>query len=522
MEPYSKFTASSSGINRHSKFRIVIYRLLQRTGQRTKTLKSPITSEEKVKPFRLVKYFAFISLIVIFLGTLILSSLNTHWARTMQLEKSEEYALLLVENLNHQVFLQFVIPVALKYGKIQLRKKEQFERMDKIVRSTLHSFKIDMVNIYDMNNIVSYSFDREMVGRKDLGGSGYQNAVMGISTSSPVYSEKKSAFLKKIGFFLGLPHKSKIVTFAPLRVEKQPLRISGPVLGVVEIVQDMSEDYKAIFRFQIRMIITSTFVMGGLFLVLFFVVNRGERIIHKRNLERIRLKEELSRSRRLSSLGEMVAGVSHEIRNPLGIIRSSAELLKKKMLRFDPTSTIPDIIVEEASRLNDIITDFLNFARPREPKLVPCRVDDILEKNITFLSSQIEKGGYRVETHHKIRLPDIMADADMIYQAFLNILINAMQAMPDGGNIRIETDLRDDSILIFFKDEGEGISGEVPEKIWEPFFTTKERGTGLGLGIVKNIVESHGGSVQIDNRSGSGAMLTLELRSGKWEVRSGK
>ncbi|MDM8526490.1 ATP-binding protein [Desulfococcaceae bacterium HSG8] len=466
--------------------------------------------EEKVKPFRLVKYFTFTSLILIFLGVFVLSALNTHWARAMQLEKSEEYALLIVENLNHQIFLQFVIPIAWKYGKIQLRKKEQFEHMDKIVRRTLHSFNVDTVNIYDMNNIISYSFDQKMIGKKNMGGSGYRNAVTGRSVSDVVHVEE-GGFFKKVGFFLGVPQKSKIATFAPLRVEKQPLRISGPVLGVVEIVQDLSEDYKVIFRFQIRVIIACTLVMGILFLVLRFVVNRGEGIIEKRNQERIRLKEQLNRAERLSSLGEMVAGISHEIRNPLGIIRSSAELLKKKMLKSDPSNTIPDIIVEEATRLNSIITDFLDFARPRDPNLIPCRINDILEKNVTFLSSQMKARNYTIEKHYDGNHAEIMADPDMIYQAFLNILINAMQAMPDGGKIRIETVSNGNTLSIFFKDEGRGISEEVIGKIWDPFFTTKETGTGLGLGIVKNIIESHGGKIRIDNGHVSGAQVTAEL-----------
>jgi len=321
----------------------------------------------------------------------------------MQLEKSEKYALLLVENLNHQIFLQFVIPVALRFGKIQLRKKEQFERMDKVVRSTLHSFKVKMVNIYDVdNNIISYSFDQEMIGKKDIGGPDYLNAVSGKSVSRLIHAQEKSenrmkSVLKKIGFLLGLPHRTEMVTYAPLRAEKPLSRISGPVLGVVEIVQDLSEDYKTIFRFQIRIIITCTVVMSVLFLTLRFLVNRGEGIIEKRNLERIRLKEQLNRAEHLSSLGEMVAGVSHEIRNPLGIIRSSAELLKKKMLKFDPSNAIPNIIVEEANRLNNIITDFLDFAKPRNPNFAICRADDVLEKNLTFLSSQIKDQGYVVE-----------------------------------------------------------------------------------------------------------------------------
>jgi signal transduction histidine kinase len=467
-------------------------------------------SEEKIKPFRLVKYFTFTSLTVIFMGTLTLSFLNTHWARAMQLEKSEEYALLLVENLNHQIFLQFVIPVAWKFGKIQLRKKEQFEHMDKIVRRTLHSFNIDMVNIYDMNNIISYSFDQSMIGKKNMGAEGYRNAIAGRSTSRPVFVGKND-FFSKIGLFLGLPQKTKIVTFAPLRAEEQPLKISGPVLGVVEIVQDMSEDYKAIFRFQIRVILTCTVVMGILFLALFFIVNRGEGIIETRNQERIRLKEQLNRAEHLSSLGEMVAGISHEIRNPLGIIRSSAELLKKKMLKADPSNTIPDIIVEEASRLNNIITDFLAVAKPRTPNLIRCRVDDILEKNITFLDSQIREQHYVIERQHGDNLPEIMADSDMLYQAFLNILINAMQAMPGGGKILIETIANYDTLTIFFKDSGGGIPQTLLEKIWDPFFTTKETGTGLGLGIVKNIIESHSGSVQIANRPEGGAQVSVKL-----------
>ena len=463
------------------------------------------SSEEKIKPFRLVKYFTFTSLIVIFIGTLVLSLLNTHLARTMQQKKSEDYAHLLIENLNHQVFLQFIIPVALKFGKIQLSNKNQFERMDKVVRSTLHSFKVDMVNIYDMNNIISYSFDQSVIGKKDVGGKGYQNALSGKSTSK--------LFQKGnwVDMFLGFSQNSKLITFAPLRAEQPLSRISGPVLGVVEIAQDLTEDYKAIFTFQIRIISTCTVVMGALFLVLLFVVKRGEAIIENRALERIRLKEKLSRAEHLSSLGEMVAGISHEIRNPLGIIMSSSELLKKKMADYDPSNPIPNVIIEESSRLNDIITDFLNFAKPRTPNLISCKTQDIIEKNITFLESQIKEEGYIIDKHYDNNLPEITADSDMLYQAFLNILINAMQAMPQGGEINVQIRSSDNAVKIFFEDQGEGIPEDILEKIWDPFFTTKSKGTGLGLGIVKNIIESHGGSVRISNRSVSGARVTVKI-----------
>ncbi|MEW5909203.1 MAG: ATP-binding protein [Thermodesulfobacteriota bacterium] len=460
--------------------------------------------QEKVKPFRLVKYFTYTSLIVIFLGTLLFSFLNIRWARNMHIKKSEDYALLLIDSLNDQIFTQFIIPAVLKFGKIQLRDKAQFEWMDKVVRSTLFSFKVDMVTIYDMNNIISYSFDQRLVGKKNVGGAAYQDAILGKVTSK--LSQRGNFF----EIFVGFPKESKLITFAPLRAQMPLSRISGPVGGVIELVQDLSDDYQPIFRFQISVITTSAAVMGTLFLILILVVKRGEGIIEQRALERIKLKEQLSRSEHLSSLGEMVAAVSHEIRNPLGIINNSAELLKKKTLS-DPSNKLADIIVEESQRLNSIITDFLNFAKPKIPNLLPCRVEEVIEKNIAYLATQIREKEFEISPRYDNNLPEIMADASMLYQAFLNILINAMQAMPKGGRIDITVSSVSKGVEISFEDQGEGIPAEFTEKIWSPFFTTKETGTGLGLGIVKKVIEAHDGTVGIENRPGIGTRVTIQL-----------
>jgi signal transduction histidine kinase len=460
---------------------------------------------ERAKPFRLVKYFSYSSLILIFSGTIILSVLNTHWIRSMQFTKSEDYALLLIENLNHQVFMQFLLPVGLEHGKIELRDPDQQERMNRVVRSTLHSFNVELVNIYTMKDQIAYSFNKELIGLENLGGTSYQNALDGKATSKLV---QKGSFWELI---FGVPKEIKIVTFAPLRLEKPLSPATGPVLGVVEIVQDLSNDYKRIFRFQVMTLITGSGVMLILFLIMIIVVKRGEGIMQKRAQERLRLKEQLSRAKHLSSLGEMVAGVSHEIRNPLGIISSSAELLKKKMETKGATNKIPDIIIEESDRLNNIITDFLNFAKPKAPNLFACRVEDVIAKNIRLLYSQVKDENYAIRTHSNGHTPVIRADADMLYQAFLNILINAMQAMPDGGGIDITIKAGEKSVWIAFEDEGCGISEQAMEKIWDPFFTTKDKGTGLGLGIVKNIIEAHEGHIRIDNRPEGGTRVTIRL-----------
>lgn len=466
------------------------------------------TPEEKVKPFRLVKYFTFSSLIVIFIGTIVLSVLNTRWVRTTQLKKSEDFALVIAENLNKQIFWQFFVPVAMKYGKIELRKKVQAQLMDNVIRSALHGYKVDMVTIYDVKkNIISYSFDRTMVGKENVGGPEYLSAINGRSSTKFI---QKGNFIETL---LDFSSENKMITTAPLRLEKIRPDSKNPskVIGVIEIVQNLSEDFKTIFRFQILIIATITIVMCSLFIVLIFVVRRGEAIIEKRAVERLKLEEQLRRAEHLSSIGEMVAGVSHEIRNPLGIIRSSGELLKKKMAALDPSSSISDIIVEEAVRLDSIITDFLDFAKPRQPNLTPCRIEDILEKNITFLAPQFEENGCVVEKYKESSLPEVPADSNMIYQAFLNILINGMQSMPGGGKIYVGISADNDVINIVFEDDGPGIPEEVSKKVWDPFFSTKDKGTGLGLGIVKNIIEAHNGTVQIVNRLPRGTQVLVKI-----------
>ncbi|MFO7666569.1 MAG: ATP-binding protein [Desulfobacterales bacterium] len=471
------------------------------------------TPEEKVKPFRLVKYFTFSSLIVIFIGTIVLSVLNANWVRTTQLKMSEDYARLIVKNLNHQIFLQFILPVSVKYGgKIQLRNPEQSQIMDNVIKSTLHGYTIDSITIYDVKkNMVSYSFDKSIVGKENLGKEEYKKAVAGELS---IKLAQKGNFIETL---LGFPADIKMITFAPLRLESASPGIEGPIVGVIEIVEDLSDDYKKIFRFQILIVLTITVVMCGLFVILVFVVRRGEDIIEKRAEERLKLEEQLRRAEHLSSIGEMVAGISHEIRNPLGIIRSSGELLKKRMAALDPSSSIPNIIVEEVIRLDNIITDFLDFAKPREPNFTSCRIEDILEKNITYLTPQLEEKGCIIDKRLDSDLPEVMADANMLYQAFLNILINSMQAMPDGGKISISVSSNLAEIGIAFEDEGIGIPDELMKKIWDPFFSTKDKGTGLGLGIVKNIIEAHNGTIQIINRetTGSRVFVTIPARQGK-------
>ena len=459
-----------------------------------------------IKPFRLVKFFTFSSLAIMLAATIVISALNAHWVRNILLEKSEEYASLLVENLNHQIISRFMLPVLIKYGEVRLKEKDQFLLMDKVVRSTLHSFNVEMVSIYDENNIISYSFDQDLIGQKNAGGFHYEKALKREATSRLI---QQGNFLELMFWF---PQETQIITFAPLQAEKQVSpSLTGPVMGVVEIIRDVSDDYKKIFKLQGLIIGSCAIVMGVLFLVLRFLVKHGEKIIEQRAEERLKLEEKLRQAEHLSAIGEMTAGISHEIRNPLGIIKSSAQLLKNKMAKLDAENTIPDIIVEESGRLDKIITDFLNFAKPRIPDLRSCVVEDIIEKNLAYLNQHIEEKNLNVSKEIAQNLPEIMADNAMLYQAFLNILLNAFQSLEDNGCLTIKTVYNSGNIIINFIDNGEGIKENILKKIWTPFFTSKDSGTGLGLGIVKNIIEAHNGTITISNAKPNGTNVEMIL-----------
>jgi two-component system, NtrC family, sensor histidine kinase HydH len=471
-----------------------------------KTLFQSPSANPGERPFVLVKAFTVSSLIVMLAATIFIAALNAHWVRNLLLEKSKEYNSLLVENLNHQIFLRFVAPVAIRHGEIKLREAEQHRLLDAVITSTLHSFHVEMVNIYGTDNIIGYSFDKEQIGRENAGGVMYEQAMQKKTTSKLI---QKGSFLELLFWF---PEETKIITVAPL---VQEMLLSRPeekeVIGVIEIVRDISHDYQQVFRLQGLIVASCAGVMGLLFIILRFVVKHGEKIIEHRAEERLRLEEKLRKAEHLSAIGEMTAGVSHEIRNPLGIIKSSAQLMKKKMMKLEVDSNIPDIIIEESQRLNTIITDFLDFARPRQANLRPCQVSDIIDKNISFLEPQIRDQEVVIHKVYQDHLPSVSADPDMLYQAFLNILLNCFQAVGKNGSVTIVTEFDAQTLSISFADNGPGIDEDILEKIWTPFFTTKDTGTGLGLGIVKNIIEAHNGTIRISNGKPSGAVVDIVL-----------
>jgi signal transduction histidine kinase len=461
----------------------------------------------RTKPFRLVKYFSFTSFLAVLIFTVVLSAFIIQRAKAVFLKKSEESAHILAANLNHQVFYQFVIPTAMKFGHIQLRNADQFQLLDRVVRATIHSFKVDEVIIYSPSGVVTYSTKPSIVGSQHKVGRELKSALEG-GVASRIISKEGPEWLPSL-----IPEERKLKTLIPFRAETPLSTEQGPVLGVFEITQDLTEDYRSITAFQYQVVGISAAVMGLLFFVLRAIVIRAERIIDRNYLAQKQLEEQLNHSERLASLGEMVAAVSHEVRNPLGIIRSTAELLMKKL--DGGAARLAEVIIEEANRLNGIVTEFLDFARPQVPRPSPCRPREVLERNLEFLGPEIEKHGIVLDAVLSGD-PEVLADSGLLYRAFLNVLVNAVQAMPEGGKLSVRTATSfGGTAVIHIEDTGGGIPEKQMRKIWNPFFTTKDKGSGLGLPIVKNIIEAHGGTVEIESRENHGTRVSMTIPPGE-------
>lgn len=231
-----------------------------------------------------------------------------------------------------------------------------------------------------------------------------------------------------------------------------------------------------------------------------------------RDLREIReLKESVRRSERLASLGRLAAGIAHEIRNPLSSIRGFAQYFHKRFTGHKEEQEYAAIMVREVDRLNRVITELLDFARPRELRREPCSVAHIIDNALQLLAMELTAKGVVVEKDYVADLPLIQADHEQLAQAFLNLLLNALQALEPGGNISIGLSHAPGHITITWADNGCGIPPEDREKIFEPFFSSKRQGTGLGLAIVHQIVENHGGEIRVTSRPGGGTVFSIIL-----------
>lgn len=535
--------------------------------------------------FGLLKFVSWGTLVLTLLASLFMSIFLANLARQVLLEKQHEFARLWAETLNHNISRRFALPAVLQFGELNLANPEQYKRLENVVRSVLEDFPVQDLRVFTPDGVVGYALDKSQVGQEGLGGEAVAQAVEeGKLTYEIIYQTGAlgAMFSAEIA-----PRSVVMRTMAPLRfkatiaagpdgpvspaatgapgevldpenpgdasraagtktpegvdpgaaagaetVNGRPDSASGvkmvsvnEVIGALEFTQDITSDYQKLITFQRVIILSALLTALLIFFVLRMLIHRADRINAQRMREREEYEREAVQNEKLVSMGRMVAGIAHEIRNPLGIIRSSAELLVSRLKDKDPlTAKIMAAIHEEAVRLSKTVGDFLDYARPRTLKLEPMDLGILLDQALTFLEQKCRE--QRVEVVRDYPPGVVVAgDKDMLYRAVYNILGNALDAMagqtgqagqgsPPGaddvaGQIVLRVTTESSSIRLRIMDTGPGIPADIRDKLLDPFFTTKDSGTGLGLAITANILRSHGASIEMGDNPEGGARVDI-------------
>jgi signal transduction histidine kinase len=225
-------------------------------------------------------------------------------------------------------------------------------------------------------------------------------------------------------------------------------------------------------------------------------------------------QEQLIRSEKLAAIGKLAGGVGHELRNPLGAIKNAVYYIKGKLINSELAKTEPRIIEflgivdDEISSSNKIISDLLNFSRVGKPAVSSTKIRKVMEDTLSRLTVP-----ENIEVINKVdaNLPEVEIDADQIRQVFVNIATNAIQAMPEGGKLTIDARKGDKFLEVAISDTGDGITEDVIGKIFDPLFTTRAKGIGLGLAVCKSIIERHGGAIGVESKVGEGATFIVKL-----------
>lgn len=242
-------------------------------------------------------------------------------------------------------------------------------------------------------------------------------------------------------------------------------------------------------------------------------VRQMEREARQRAIELEQSQAQLIQVEKLAAMGRLAASIAHELNNPLQAIQNCLHLVLKRPLPEPKRRQYLEMAQEEVERLIGIVQGMLEFYRPSKGQRAPVDANTIVENVLALTAKQLQHGQVTVHQRLTPNLPPLEAVSDQLKQVFLNIVINAVEAMPDGGDLYVDTGLTPDGrwITVSFTDTGVGLSPEEQANIFEPFYTTKTKGTGLGLSVSYGIIERHGGSIEVHSQPGQGSRFTVKL-----------
>lgn len=300
---------------------------------------------------------------------------------------------------------------------------------------------------------------------------------------------------------------------------------SGKAIRMIGTVQDITERKQA--EEKLSQALKEAIKSREIMVSMLDDNNQIRKELEKNLAELRKTQAQLIQSEKLASVGQMASGIAHEINNPLTVVSAEAEMLLMDKKKDKETKDATKIIMEQSGKIRAITERLLEFSRKKEFKLAPLGINDVIQKSLALLSYQVKIGNVKIVKKLASKLPGVLADSNQLQEVFLNIMLNAVQAMNEKGGLTItsrsesiteggrrKTDIfkqGEEIVVVEFKDTGKGMDAETLNKVFDPFFTTKEKGTGLGLSICYGIIRNHNGIIEVESEPGKGCTFFVKF-----------
>ncbi len=485
---------------------------------------------------RLTRYFAFnfllLDLLIVGIGGFVAYGLG----RANLISVAEQYGSAAVSHLARSIDKFYLEPWQMTFDTFPFDHPLAHRELTGIVHTFVSGFQIERISIYDKQHKLVFSTDSTREGRSEPTNSMLLSALAGRS-SSKLVREQTPAHLPTTA-----NDTDHMLGFYPVDFRTAD---SSSARFAFEVLMNVAPTYRKVEQLR-NVILISTLLTGlALFFVVWVIAVRADRAILAENQERMALAQEIQRQNenleliveqrtqqlrdaqaglvqmeKMSATGQLAAGVAHEINNPVGIIKNRIELLLEDVQSGRPVEDMADhlsMMHRQTDRISKIVSKLLTFARTSSGKRAELHVDQLIHGVLLLVRKEVEKRGIELVSEIAPGLPTVSGEITELEQVFINLIINAMDATPRGGRIRIVAEQIDSRVQIRVEDNGAGIPEEILTKIFDPFFTTKDVGvgTGLGLAITYRLVEDHGGAIHVASMTGQGTTFTVNLPANK-------
>ena len=499
--------------------------------------------------FRLVRYFSLTSLLFFVATGSALGVYYREMALSRMLRQQESSHVNLTRIFANTLWTsQFssLLEQARDTPSPKLKELSQIPEIHQAVLAMMRGSSTYKIKVYDTGGRTIYSSETAQIGEDKSNNPGFLGALAGHTRTELVHKEKFSAFEQVV------ENRDLIQSYIPRYRDgtTQPE-------GVFEIYSDVTPLLVNMRETETRLAILVVGAMAALFAILFVIVRRAEHIIQQQAESNRTTQQQLAQAEKMSSLGQLVAGVSHQLNTPIAFSHSNVSLVIEALkgielqlkaateLALSPdnhqegersprtgtalSATFSEIcpaqpedlhnmrlmlgdVLAGLEQMRELVQNLRDFTRLDSSKIVETNLNEMLQTVVYIARSAIPSRVSIVEQYDE-RLPSIACNPSQLNQVFLNLITNAVQAIPDAGKVRITTYRHEDRLLVDIVDSGTGIAEEILPKIFETYFTTKPKGigTGLGLPIARDIVRSHGGEITVSSQPGQGTTFTVSL-----------